>query len=377
MNRLIALLNKEPLAVEYNYASAILDSIKAGDFTPTDDTIDAVSYRVDGNIASIFVDGAMYKKNIGGLCMSVASYDRIKAYIKDANSHSEVTDVIITVDTPGGSVAGVDDLHNLIKSSDKPIHILAQNLCCSAGMWAFSAGSKFYATETTILGSIGVLTTYTANKDGKEEYKLVSKNAENKVCDIDNADCKDRISTMLDKYEDKFLSRLSEAFEKDKKDIVADFDNGATIFADEAFKLGYLDGIMTYEELFQSLATMPSDEKIVNQKQREIAMETNSNATADLQEAGGEVQAKLEALQGKYDALMAQTELYKQVAIFGAKYKASEDTVSEALEAQTVAEAENVFLKARLDEPQMSTEAIGGVMGEEKAQEDFVYERGV
>ena len=377
MNRLIALLNKEPLAVEYNYASAILDSIKAGDFTPTDNTVDAVSYRVDGNIASIFVDGAMYKKDVNGLCISVASYSRIKSYIKDANIDSNVTDIIIAVDTPGGSVAGVDDLHNLIKSSDKPIHILAQNLCCSAGMWAFSAGGKFYATETTILGSIGVLTTYTTNKDGKEEYSLVSKNAENKVCDIDNAECKDRITTMLNKYEDKFLSRLSEAFGKDKKNIVSDFDNGATIFADEALKLGYLDGVMTYEELFQSLATMPSDEKIVNQNQREIAMETNSNATADLQEAGGEVQAKLDALQGKYDALVAQSSLHKQVAIFGAKYNASEDTVMKALEAQSVAEAENVFLKARLEEPQMSTEAISGVMGDVDAQEEVVYKRGV
>ena len=44
------------------------------------------------------ITAGVAKKDVNGLCISVASYSRIKSYIKDANIDSNVTDIIIIID---------------------------------------------------------------------------------------------------------------------------------------------------------------------------------------------------------------------------------------------------------------------------------------
>ena len=78
----------------------------------------SVEYQTVGSLAIISIDGAMWKKPINGACgASVASYSTIDKYIDQAEQDTNINTTLFVVDTPGGSVAGVDTTENRIYTS--------------------------------------------------------------------------------------------------------------------------------------------------------------------------------------------------------------------------------------------------------------------
>jgi hypothetical protein len=57
----------------------------------------SVTYMEMGTLAVIDIEGAMYKKNIGGFCMSVLSYPDIIAKIDQAEANPKITDIMFNL----------------------------------------------------------------------------------------------------------------------------------------------------------------------------------------------------------------------------------------------------------------------------------------
>ncbi len=221
---------------------------------------DEVGYQVLGSTAVISVDGAMYKKGMSGLCMNLLGYDQITAALDKAESDNTVDTIVFRVDTPGGSVAGADELGERIYNSPKRTVTFYENLGASAGIYVFSAADEVYASKSTRVGSIGVVVTYVDNGDNEDSTKIkyiTSQNAKNKVCDMDG-DCVDRIQTSIDKHEELFYERVMRNTGFTSEQIKETFNEGDVIFADAALESGFIDGITTFKSLIDSLATMPT-----------------------------------------------------------------------------------------------------------------------
>jgi len=392
----LGLIAREPICVEPNFAQSLINIAQnsQSEVKPIDNVVDGVKYSKYKNVATIFVDGVMYKKDIGGLCTTVASYDQIKGYLARANADDEVTDIVFKVDTNGGSVAGVEALRLAIKNSKKTTHLIAENGLYSAGMWVFTSTNKIYANDkNTKFGSIGVLIAYKPTNE--EIYYLVSEDAENKVCDIESEECKNRIQNDLNAYKDRFLKVLSERFIKEPKQIVEDFDRGGAIFAETAHKLGYIDGIKTYEslldELTHTLATMPpSNGKIVNQTNgKELAM-TDAERIAQLEQdlatanvtiqdlqskVGGvaDLQAKYDDLMAKQDGLVSK-EIVTAVLNIADFNAVDKDTLISAISEDSAEKAENTVLKA-IQANIGNEESLGGATPTKKADGSAVWEK--
>jgi len=249
----------------------------------------SVEYEVVGTVGVISVDGGMYKKGVSGLCSSIASYEQIINAIDNAEANPEVKTILFRVDTVGGSVAGVDEVYSRIKNSPKKTVTLYENIGASAGIWAFIASDEVYATEVTQLGSIGVVVTYFEGEDDNKYVDIVSKNAQNKRCSL-NGDCKEKIQRDLNKYEELFYARVKESTGFTTEQIKTVFNNGDVIFASEAYQNGFINGIITFRELLNSLEATPtakSDKSILNNTIGDTAMEfkfdrENLNATEQL-----------------------------------------------------------------------------------------------
>jgi len=214
---------------------------------------DSVAYQKRDNVAVISVDGAMYKKDIGGMCASVASYDKIVSNIDTAEADASIDTILFRVDTNGGSVHGVDEVGERIFTSSKKTVTLYENVGASAGIWAFTSSDKVYATEPTMLGSIGVVVSYM--EDGDDENKavdIVSKNAQNKRCNL-NGDCKDKMQSTLDSYEEIFYSRVMRNTGLTAKEIKSVFNDGDMIFAKDAEKANFIESVTTFDKLIKSL----------------------------------------------------------------------------------------------------------------------------
>jgi protease-4 len=79
----------------------------------------------------------------------------IRAAAKDNN----VKALIVSIDSPGGSVAGGESLYRAIKqvAAKKPVVAVMGGLAASAGYMIAMPANRVFASEATVTGSIGVL----------------------------------------------------------------------------------------------------------------------------------------------------------------------------------------------------------------------------
>ena len=93
-----------------------------------------------------------------GLMSTQAFSGELRAALSDGS----VGGILIDVDSPGGSVYGVQELANEIYQarSQKPIVAIANSLAASAAYWIGSSASEFYITPGGEAGSIGVYATH-------------------------------------------------------------------------------------------------------------------------------------------------------------------------------------------------------------------------
>lgn len=291
-----------------NAMSALNDKMQSRVASPEGTANNSVEYTTKNNVAVISVDGGMYKKNIGGMCSSIVSYDQIIGAINQAEADEKIDTILFRVDTPGGSVAGVDEVGDRIYNSKKKTVTLFENMGASGGIWAFTASNEVYATESTRLGSIGVIVTFMKDDENKT-MTVVSENAENKDCGL-NGDCLTKISKTINVYEKMFYARVERNTGFDAEKIKTVFNKGDMIFAQEAKDNGFIKDISNYKDLLESLVanaeTVPVIKPVAiikNIKESGMAGETEDLVaierarTANIAALGSKYGASIEEIQ--------------------------------------------------------------------------------
>jgi len=96
---------------------------------------------------------------INGLIRNDA--ERVKA-LADLSKASYVRAVIVHIDSPGGTTAGSEQLHNALRqvAGAKPTVVVVDGLAASGGYIAAMASDHIVAQDTSLVGSIGVLFQY-------------------------------------------------------------------------------------------------------------------------------------------------------------------------------------------------------------------------
>lgn len=122
-------------------------------------------YQVESGIAVLPVSGTLVHK-LGGMrpFSGMTGYDGITARLQQAMSDPEVKGVLLDIDSPGGQAAGAFDCADMIyrMSKQKPIWALANEMSCSAAMLLASACQRRLVTQTSRIGSIGVVMAHTS-----------------------------------------------------------------------------------------------------------------------------------------------------------------------------------------------------------------------
>ncbi len=75
--------------------------------------------------------------------------------------NDRVKGVLVYINTPGGTVTGADGIYRALKEYKQkyqvPIFAYVDGLCASGGMYVALAADKIIATETSLIGSVGVI----------------------------------------------------------------------------------------------------------------------------------------------------------------------------------------------------------------------------
>ena len=178
------------------------------------------------------------------------TYGSIIDNIKVAGEDPTVKEIVFEIDTPGGTVSGLDQTGMAIRAIKKPTTARVHNMAASAGYWLAAQTKKIMAiTPTAEFGSIGVAAEVFDNskrdeKDGIKKHTIVSTGAENKRTDISTKDGRDKIKDRLTEIHDIFVTRVAEGRGVSEKTVRKDFGNGGVLIAGKALGVGMIDEII-------------------------------------------------------------------------------------------------------------------------------------
>lgn len=184
-----------------------------------------------------------------------AAFDR-------AIGDSTVGAVVLNIDSPGGSVYGVEELTDKIYKArgSKPIYAVANSLAASAAYWIGSAADQFFVTPSGEAGSIGVLAMHTDWSSFNEKmgvtpsYIYAGKYKVEGHSDAPlDAEAKRAIQASVDGYYDSFLSAVARNRNVSAKTVRNDFGEGRVLRAQKAAEAGMVDGVKTLETVVSEL----------------------------------------------------------------------------------------------------------------------------
>ncbi|MEK0431099.1 MAG: putative signal peptide peptidase SppA [Gemmatimonadota bacterium] len=117
---------------------------------------------VDG-VAHVAIDGTIMKRVpwfMRFFGARATSTTRAQAALQHAAENPEVRAIHLSVDSPGGTVAGTQELADTVFAArqHKPVVAHVSDLSASAAYWVASQASAVLANETAMVGSIGVYT---------------------------------------------------------------------------------------------------------------------------------------------------------------------------------------------------------------------------
>ena len=117
----------------------------------------APAYTRQGTVAVIPITD--YIGKTPGWWSDTATTD-VRAALDDAMADPLVKSILLLIDSPGGTIAGVAELADAIHAANvqKPVVAYAEDLMASAAYWLGSQASKVYGNSTAAVGSIGVFT---------------------------------------------------------------------------------------------------------------------------------------------------------------------------------------------------------------------------
>lgn len=213
----------------------------------------AVSIR-DG-IAVIKMSGPLFRyANLMTRVCGATSYELLLQDFNKALQASDVKAILLDIDSPGGEVNGCSEVADMIFKSRgvKPVIAYASGSCCSGAYWIASACDKILAADTAVLGSIGVVSVFEKDDDGKT-VEIVSSQSPNKRPDVNTEAGKAKIQARVDELAEVFIAKVARNRGITAVDVVKNFGAGDVSVGQHAVRNGLADGLSSFEDIISSL----------------------------------------------------------------------------------------------------------------------------
>lgn len=189
---------------------------------------------------------------------------------------SSVGQILIDIDSPGGSVYGVSELANEIIQAreQKPVIAIANSLAASAAYWIGCSASEFYVTPGGEVGSIGV---WQAHFDYSKAFEedgvkptLISagkfKVEGNPYVPLDEQ-AQAFMQSRVDDYYNAFVQAVSVGRGASIQDVQTGMGEGRILGAQAALAQNMVDGIVTFDEVLAKMQANVRGNTLRNQTQ--------------------------------------------------------------------------------------------------------------
>jgi len=202
--------------------------------------------------------------------------------VKSAANDPAVSQILLDIDSPGGSVYGMVEVGDEIYQAraKKPVVAIANSLSASAAYWLGSQASEFYIAPGGEVGSIGV---YTAHQYlGKYleeigiEMTLISAGkykVEGNQIEPLGDEAKAAIQSRVDDYYSAFVAAVARGRGVTAAQVKSGMGQGRVLGENDALSEKMVDGVIAYDALVDKMmaASAPTRSKVASAR-RELAL---------------------------------------------------------------------------------------------------------
>lgn len=208
----------------------------------------ARTVAIRDGVASIPLFGPIFPRANTMTEMSGAtSLATLAADFRKVEASSDVRQILIVSDSPGGSIVDVRAFAAMIAASSKPVTVFVSGLCCSAAYHICSQAREVIADPFALVGSIGILMSGSyqeePDSEGNRGVTIVSSNAPDKRPDLSTEEGQSKVREMLDGIEEVFLADVARGRKVPVSTVKQSFGRGGTMSARQAKEAGLIDRI--------------------------------------------------------------------------------------------------------------------------------------
>lgn len=190
------------------------------------------------------------------------STDMLRLDIDNALKDDAIDNIVLNIDSPGGTIDGVKELSDLIYVSrgTKPIISYANGLMASAAYWIGSAADKIYSYDTSYIGSIGVFIQHVETSKMMDEIGIKTtfvkagkfKTAGNPYEPLSD-DAKKMFQDRVDKSNNMFIEAVARNRGVDEKYVRENMADGSVFNGRDAIGNKLINGLSTFDDVLNHL----------------------------------------------------------------------------------------------------------------------------
>ena len=223
-------------------------------------------YMIDtyGSVASVQIRGSLVaQSSFLSHMFGMTGYDEIQNAVAAAAQEPGIENILLDIDSPGGSVNGVAETGSVIRAIDEnvmPVSAFTSGQMASAAYWLGSSAREIHATDMASIGSIGVIAVHqemseAMKKEGVKPTVFTAgkyKGVGNPYEPLSDSD-KSYIQSRVDGAYGFFVNAVAE-----NRGLTSDYvkENAATgedFFAKDAIGVGLIDRLNSFQDVVKLL----------------------------------------------------------------------------------------------------------------------------
>ena len=225
--------------------------------------ISSISYSMASKVAIIPIKGTIMSESSYSILYgeSISSRD-IASQIRTVANDPTYVGILLDINSGGGSAVATQEISSAIdyaKENGVKVYAVAGDVAASGAFWIGTSAERFYASQMSVMGSVGVTMAGLSFEEFIEEYNISYRRlTAGEYKDIGSSYRKMTveeeviIQDLLDETHGIFINHVAEARNLDI-DLVKEWSQGQIFSGNKAKELGFIDEIGLYEDALNDL----------------------------------------------------------------------------------------------------------------------------
>jgi len=213
-----------------------------------------------GNIGIITLTGPIAESVGGSLQPDSITPAKVRKLLELAEDDSNISAVVLRVNSPGGSVGASQEIGSLISNFPRPVVVSMADMATSGGLYISVFADHIVAQEGTITGSIGVILSHMYlgelyEKLGITAEVLTAGKYKGIFSERLNPERREILQVFLDDLHNQFIQAVAEGREVDAA-RVEEIATGEVFTGSQAQVLGLVDSLGGLETAIEQAAAL-------------------------------------------------------------------------------------------------------------------------